>query len=312
MKKVVAVEPRLESKEADLHELSAYNAWKSLGGATCSHIKSPRFFNRILYHYQFPHIRMSEKEARLVFVSGACPLYMSFPDYVGYEVIPLFWDCWPDSYERVKKYIRNNYVRVAYFTSSQTAERMQDYFPNLHIGFIPEGIDPLLYSMGTDLKNRKIDVLEYGRSNLIDISGVSNEYKYLKSNGKERLFSTNRELYQALAATKITLAFPRSMTHPEKAGDIETLTQRYWECMLSRIVMVGKTPKELKDLLGYDPVIDVIWNRPTEQIIDILKHIEDYQQLVNRNRENALKYGNWKLRMETIRMDLKDMGYIID
>ena len=29
------------------------------------------------------------------------------------------------------------------------------------------------------------------------------------------------------------------MTQPEMAGDIETLTQRYRECMFSRMVMAG-------------------------------------------------------------------------
>lgn len=37
---------------------------------------------------------------------------------------------------------------------------------------------------------------------------------------------------------------------PEIAGDIETLTQRYWECMFSRMVMVGHAPQELLTLSG--------------------------------------------------------------
>ena len=48
-----------------------------------------------------------------------------------------------------------------------------------------------------------------------------------------------------------------SSPKPELAGDIETLTQRYWECMLSRIVMLGHAPQELIDLIGYNPVIEI-------------------------------------------------------
>ena len=47
------------------------------------------------------------------------------------------------------------------------------------------------------------------------------------------------------------------MTQPEVAGDIETLTQRYWECMFSRMVMVGHAPQELIDFIGYNPVIEL-------------------------------------------------------
>ena len=53
------------------------------------------------------------------------------------------------------------------------------------------------------------------------------------------------------------------------AGDIETLTQRYWENMLSRIIMVGHAPKELVDLIGYNPIIEIDKENDKEQIIDI-------------------------------------------
>ena len=99
------------------------------------------------------------------------------------------------------------------------------------------------------------------------------------------------------------------MTQPEVAGDIETLTQRYWENMLSRIVMVGHAPKELVDLIGYNPVIDLDREHPNEQILDILAHISDCQPLVDRNRETALRLGEWTLRMKKVMEWLRGVGY---
>ncbi len=108
---------------------------------------------------------------------------------------------------------------------------------------------------------------------------------------------------------KVTIALPRSITQPELAGDVETLTQRYWESMLTRMVMVGHAPKELIDLVGYNPVVELDWNHPSEQIQDILTHITDYQELVDRNREAALQMGDWSLRMRKITRFLRDSRY---
>ncbi len=110
----------------------------------------------------------------------------------------------------------------------------------------------------------------------------------------------NEQLHEAMGDAKITIALPRSMTQLEVAGDIETLTQRYWENMLSRIVMVGHAPQELVDPIGYNPVIELDKENFTEQIFDILAHIENYQELVDKNRETALQLGDWTLRMKEV------------
>ena len=122
---------------------------------------------------------------------------------------------------------------------------------------------------------------------------------------------TNEQLYQAMGDAKVTITLPRSVTQPEIAGDIETLTQRYWECMLSRMVMLGHAPKELVDLIGYNPVVELDVEHTAEQVQEILAHIEDYQPLVDKNRETALKMGDWSVRMQEVMKWLKDCGYEI-
>lgn len=106
---------------------------------------------------------------------------------------------------------------------------------------------------------------------------------------------------------KVTITLPRSMTQPEVAGDIETLTQRYWECMFSRMVMVGHAPQELIDFIGYNPVIELTDKiSPEELIADVIEHIEDYQVLIDKNRETAEKLGSWDVRMKWLMSELAE------
>lgn len=121
--------------------------------------------------------------------------------------------------------------------------------------------------------------------------------------------SSNVGFRKVLQDTKLTVIFPRCMSQPEEAGDVETLTQRYWEAMLSRMVMVGHAPGELVELVGYNPVIELDCERPTGQIEDILCHIDDYQALVDRNRQTALAMGGWSKRMKCLRQFLMECGY---
>lgn len=97
------------------------------------------------------------------------------------------------------------------------------------------------------------------------------------------------------------------MTQPEMAGDIETLTQRYWECMFSRLVMVGHAPQELVDFIGYNPIIELRDDISAEALIrDVLEHIDDYQELVNKNWETAERLGSWDVRMKWLMGELRE------
>ena len=92
---------------------------------------------------------------------------------------------------------------------------------------------------------------------------------------------------------------------------IDTLTKRYWECMLSGVVILGRAPQELIDIIGYDPVVHLDLDNANAQILDILSHISDYQELVNRNRKSALEHGDWKLRIKQIQRILTELGYMV-
>lgn len=185
----------------------------------------------------------------------------------------------------------------------------------INVIWCPEAVDDSVYQKGKLLKDRNIDLLEFGRSNdkvfkadqlesVFDNRNSSLVHVCTKQNGK--FIYTNEQLYEAMGNAKVTIALPRSITQPEIAGDIETLTQRYWECMFSRMVMVGHAPQELVDFIGYNPVIELSDEiSAEEQIADVIEHIEDYQSLVDKNREIAERLGSWNMRMKWLMGELE-------
>lgn len=313
MKKlVVASTPHYNKEGGLLHEYSAFCSWKKMGGRIISSRYPIRLFHGILYRFMFPHLPHNQKEARLKFMAGGSSFFRAYPDYLRYEIIPLYWDCWPIYQHKIEKFLEGANVKTAIFTSSQVAERMRDKYPYMNILSITEGIDVGLYNEGKALKERDIDVIEFGRqSKYLQNCMFPNGISYVHSTNGKRLFASNSDFFSALSNSKITIALPRSITHPEIAGDIETLTQRYWENMLSRIVMVGKAPKELVEYIGYNPVIDIDEVNVQGQIENILENISKYQILVDKNRQVALKRASWDIRMIKIRNFLTDCGYIV-
>ena len=307
MKEIYAVAPYNHGIN---FKMQVYNAWVKTGGKTMSSHYPPHIFHGYAFNYELPSIWKSNKKAQLRFVEPVSISFDTFPDYACYEIIPLIWDCWPKYFEKTCSWFIKHDVRTAIFTSSQTADRMKKRFPQMNILTITEGIDTSKYKEGKNLNERSIDLLEFGRRNkkVFDVD-LPSEYKHLYSKNGEHIFKTEHDLVNGLGDSKITVCYPRCDTQPGKAGDIETLTQRYWEAMLSRIIIVGRAPQELIDLIGYNPVIEIERERQTEQIIDIIKHVEDYQTLVDKNRETALIKGDWGTRVGQITDWLNSLGY---
>ena len=301
-------------------KVAPYEAWLRNGGRGAKECYPPRFLHGTVFRWELPTIWKNSKEARLRFVEPVSLSFDSFPDYARYEVVPMFWDCWPCYFEKTCEWLRRHQVKTAIFSSHQTAEKTQERFSGKHDGWqkinviwCAEAVDESVYLRGKLLKDRAVDLLEFGRSNDvvvssaklagIKINGVPLQHVCTKQHGK--FIFTNEQLYEAMGDAKVTIALPRSMTQPEIAGDIETLTQRYWECMFSRMVMVGHAPQELVDFIGYNPVIELRDDISAEDLIrDVLEHIEDYQGLVNKNLETAQHLGSWNVRMKWLILQL--------
>ena len=287
-------------------------AWEKIGGKVSRNFYPPQFLHSLIYRITLPPVFKSKREARLRFVSGYSIQFDTFPDYAFYEVIPVIWDCWPKQVENVAAFFRKHQVKTAIFTSSQTADVFRNLFPQMNILTITEGIKIDLYSPGNVLSDRKIDILEIGRKdgNFFK-SSLPDGINHIKTGNFARTFQSDGEFRAALADTKVTVTVPRCDVDKKTAGNIETLTQRYWECMLSRIVMVGRAPKELIKLIGYNPVIDWDGNDASPLVSDILGNIGKYQDLVDRNYETAKEMASWEMRLKDIMIYLKNKGYSV-
>lgn len=313
VKNVVLVRPHIHKTELPF-QLHLYDEWIK-SGIKNKKSKCPtwRWLFHIIRYLNIPNIYENKRSAHIVLISGGSVSWGAWPDSMFYEIIPIIWDCWPLYYNRVFKFIERNKIRTIVVTAEQTAGVLKTRYPNISIMAITEGIKESLYHEGDLLVNRRVDLLEYGRPNTniptIDMSSLG--YIHLKSSKGGKLFPTEKSFLDTLSDTKVTIVFPRSNTDPVTAGNIETLTQRYWENMLSRVVMIGRAPAELVNLIGYNPVIDIDEKDPSSQIEKVLRNINEYQVLVDKNRYYAIKYSPWRNRIKNIEDFLEKNGYII-
>ncbi|MBQ9094388.1 MAG: hypothetical protein IJY03_10475 [Prevotella sp.] len=310
MNKIVkAVKPFIYKNNSNF-KLAAYKAWVEAGGKIAGERYYEFLYKSLSYHLHLPTLYQSKKQARLRFVEAASLPFDTFPDYLCYEVVPLFWDCWPRYFGDVSAWMKGHRVRTAFFTSSQTAEHMRNVCPDIQIFYLPEAIETELYKEGRPLSERKFDYMEFGRCcDYVNSSTLPDSVRMLSSRNEREALATREMLVEALSDSKITVCLPRSVNQPEIAEGIETLTQRYWECMLSRVIMIGKAPKELIDILGYDPVVKLDRKHFAKQVEDILEHISEYQEWVDNNRKMALRFGDWRLRIEDVKSKLISLGY---
>lgn len=305
-KQIVAVAPYLREGIINF-KMDAYDAWVRIGGkVTKSHYPQNKKLVGFFHRYELPSFVHSKTEARLRFVEPINRKFDAFPDYMRYEIVPMIWDCWPCLDDRMCLWLAKHHVNRAIFTSRQNAARIQARFPSMDILVITEGIDVTKYHEGKLLKDRKIDLLEFGRSNrLIVTDEILEDIQHLCTGNLPHRLS-DEDFFKTLSDSKVTIALTKNLTDPKIGAGVETLTQRYWENMLSRIVMIGHAPQELIDLVGYNPVIEIpIDEHPSSlfavQIKDILSHIEDYQELVDKNRKVALEMAPWEIRMEAVK-----------
>lgn len=264
-----------------------------------------------LIHHNFPWL-FQRKDTLIVTANGVTLLDSAFPYYGTYEIIPMLWDVWPSTWERMYKSLKLLDVRTIFVTSHQVAD-MINKETSIHAYWIPEGIRISLYQKGDALVSRQYDLFEMGRRmqryhDVVEDLRLADGIKVvtpsnLNENGTlddSHVAYTNKELYALISETKIMVCFPQCDTNPDRAGDIETLTLRYWEAMLSGCIMIGRAPKELIELIGYNPVIEVDWEKPQQQLCEILSSVNEYQDLVNRNYEMAKRYASWGSRISQL------------
>ena len=296
--------------EGDFHKFQYWfaKAWKDAGADVMEDVCVPHKLRAIMGRLLgFPLWR---KKQRIIVLGCHRIESMAWPWCWRYEIVPMMWDLWPENFEYFIKFLKRNRVRQCFVTASKNVEKIQKACPNVKVFWVPEGINADEYPMGGDLIGRSIDVLNYGRqvgwlNDAIDVHDFGRQIKHVCERGNGFVFDDFPSLVAGIRDAKMAICYPQCDTNPKRCGDVETLTQRYWECMLSGTLMIGRAPKELIDICGYNPVID-LGEDPARQIDDILNHIEGYQDLANRNRRSAEKNADWSGRIPMILDALKE------
>jgi hypothetical protein len=243
----------------------------------------------------------AEKDIYLAVLMGPAE-YRLFPFSYIRDAVVYSFDCWPAQYARWEAFFRRHRLRLAFFSARGSAEYFSEKIPAMKSVWMPEAVDPGAYLNGKGLEERTIDVLELGRKNdafhqaiCPRLAELHRVHLYEKEKG-QIIFPTREALVQGLSDSKISVCFPSSMTHPERSGDVETVTYRYFEAMASGCLIWGKCPQELLDLFGYNPVIDADQRDPYGQVDEILRTIGQYQELISRNYQKLLEVGTWSRR----------------
>ena len=311
--KIVMVDHPRKANDKQVYMQSFCDAWKESGGELYQ--PDPKMRMRLYRHFMKFIVktglyRRKHDKAFIVCSRGRHLLRSSIPYLFKGEIIPMLWDCWPASWDILEKDLRKLKCRLCFITSSAVVAEMQRRLPDICFVHVAEGVDDKDYNQGELLTNRKIDVFEVGRRHnyyhyrLIN-SGFESGHTFIHHNSpiKAKMnltFDNWNDYTNTLSETKIGISFPNSLTNPKQKGHVETLTMRYWEQMLSRCVIVGHCPKELIDIIGYNPVIEADFVDPAQQLSNILEHISDYQEMVDRNYQTALTNASWSKRMPVI------------
>jgi hypothetical protein len=206
------------------------------------------------------------------------------------------FDAWPSVHRLIEDSLPLLNIRTVFFSSLQATEIFIAK-PALQCKFIwvPEGIDVTQYRK-RELRERDIDVIQMGRKH----DGYHEAIvKTLHDAGKTYLID-------GLSRSTISICVPSTLTHPERSGDISTMTIRYLQSMASGCLIVGVRPYDMQFLFDYNPVVEIDFDNPAGQLLEILGSLDHYRPLIERNERTVINHHTWSHRWEEIRRCLAE------
>lgn len=228
-----------------------------------------------------------------------------FPHFFakGQKAVYMF-DAWPAYHKYIIRFITDFNVDFLFVSSKQSAETINKLIGKNKVFWVPEGVDPNEYKYYPS-SEKNIDILSFGRNYQLFHEKIADTLLSQKINYKfpvegKMVFADRESFIDGLARTKITVCFPTSITHSERAGNIETMTNRYLQSMASKCLVLGKAPAEMITLFGYNPVVEVDMNDPANQVIEILTNFENYTELIEKNYETVVGTHTWRNRWESV------------
>lgn len=228
--------------------------------------------------------------------------YRPYGLYTTHNRSIYLFDAWPHDFDKIVNFVEVFKIDFIFVSASQSAKILDGIFGNrIIVSWIPEGINPQEYKFNS-FEDKSIDVLALGRKydlyheRILPYFEKNNRvYLYEKVKG-ELIFPTREEFIDGMAKSKISICVPSNITHPERSGNIETMTIRYLQSMVSKCLIVGHAPKEMIDLFGYNPIIEINMSDPVGQIEAILKDFDTYIPLIEKNYQQVLQHHTWSNR----------------
>jgi hypothetical protein len=226
----------------------------------------------------------------------------AFPQCLTSNVVPWVYDCWGPQIPLWHTSLRRLRCTHIFCSAKLAIDRLREGLPRATFHWLPEAADPNWYNPKKSLAERSVSLLEIGRRHPrfhASAKPVMEHEKltHLYAEGDEYMFHNATGLHAVLADTVALCCYPKTSTHPKEAGGIETFTLRYFEAIANRCICVGTCPRELIDLFGFNPVIEVNPDTAGEQLREVLRAPDAYQSHVDRCYARYLEVGTFDHRV---------------
>jgi glycosyltransferase involved in cell wall biosynthesis len=271
-----------------------FRLWKS--GLLSGNLKNPLFrFFKLIFG--------GRKNCLIVLMGPRFPKCFPHVFRNGLKAIYLF-DAWPSYFNYILKFVIDFKIDYLFVSSKQAAESLNKLIGKNNVFWVPEGVNPGDYKY-LPATQRNIDVLSFGRNydrfhqKIVEKLALK-KVNYMFPSANEKLFPEKESFTEGLSKAKISVCFPTNVTHPERAGGVETMTNRFLQSMASKCLVLGKAPEEMIQLFGYNPVVEVDMENAAEQNIGILENFESYSEMIEMNYKKVVENHSWSNRWEQI------------
>lgn len=244
----------------------------------------------------------NDKENVFIVLMNINDLYKLVPIYFKNKNISLYiYDLLKFQYNLFFNITNYLEIKNIFFSSKDTTDYFNNnYKSNTKYYWLPEAIKEDEYDH-VEYSKKDIDIISFGRRYEIYHNKIlKGNFKYLYKINSKPLFSNHKELIENLAKSKISICFPADLTNPEHFKDISKVTMRYFQSMICKCLILGKSPSDMKYLFNYNPVIEADLDNPLKQIENILSNYNDYIDLIETNYNEVLKKHKYSDRVKRI------------
>lgn len=245
-----------------------------------------RIFNLIINKKILKRFSVNNnKENVFIVLMNTNDLYKLIPIYLKNRNVSIYiYDLLKFQYDLFFDITNYLEIKNIFFSSKDTTDYFNSkYKSNTKYYWIPEAVKIDEYNH-EEYSKKDIDIISFGRRYEIYHNKImEGNFKYLYKKSVEPLFEKHKDLINNLAKAKISICFPSDLTNPSHFESISKVTMRYFQSMMCKCLILGKSPNDMKYLFNYDPVIKADLDNPLRQIENILNNYDKYIDLIETN-----------------------------